>query len=287
MKTFHLHSFLTGNLCIQNMFKRNAICAGVFVVAMGAPSVFAQCDPSSAGNFTDTEFNTGADGSSTGGVDDNGGWNEEAPYPYMEAGQKIIGDSFRVKGVVGTYVNPANTNVSRDMDWIRFSVPEGCAISATLSMSDRNGIPVNGSNVRSVLFIKQGSDPDTALDLYGADGGCPHQLTWWSGGDRYTDQIPVTAGDVLIIVTTPFDNQSPIPLAHGGPMSYGLNVTIHSFTPCIGDVDGSGQVDSADVASVLLSFGPCDWCEGQDLDQSGEVDNGDVALVLLNMGQCQ
>jgi len=219
MKTFHLYSFLTGPVCIQNMFKRPALCAGVFVVAMGTPSVFAQCDPSSAGNFTDTEFNTGADGSSTGGVDNNGGWNEEAPYPYMEAGQKIIGDSFRVKGVVGTYVNPASTNVSRDMDWIRFSVPEGCAISATLSMSDRNGIPVNGSNVRSVLFIKQGSDPDTALDLYGADGGCPHQLTWWSGEDRYTDQIPVAEGDVLIIVTTPFDNQSPIPLAHGGPMS--------------------------------------------------------------------
>ncbi|MSR34468.1 MAG: hypothetical protein EXS12_06700 [Phycisphaerales bacterium] len=254
---------------------------------MGTPSVFAQCDPSSAGNFTDTEFNTAADGSSTGGVDDNGGWNEEAPYPYIEAGQKIIGDSFRVKGVVGTYVNPASTNVSRDMDWIRFSVPEGCAISATLSMSDRNGIAVNGSNLRSVLFIEQGSDPDTALDLYGGYGGCPHQAMAGGPGDTHPDQIPVAAGDVLIIVTTPVDNQSPIPLAHGGPMSYGLNVTIHSYAPCTGDLDGSGEVDAGDLSQILLSYGPCNWCEGEDLDFSGDVDAGDVGLMLLQMGPCQ
>lgn len=283
MKPFHLYSFLTGTFCIQNMFKRNAICAGVFVVAMGTPSVFAQCNSNGAGNFTDTEFNTGANGSSTGGVDDNGGWNESAPYPFLEAGARIPGESFRVKGVVGTYLNSSGFR-SRDMDWIRFSVPEGCSISVTLSMSDRNGIPVNGNTLYSLFFIEQGSDPDTAVDLYGAYGGCPHQIKLQSAGGFYTDQIPVAAGDVLIIVTTPFDSPAPLPPVYNGPMSYGLDVTVHSYQTCIGDLDGSGEIDSADVAEVLLSMGCSAWCEAPDVDFSGVVDSGDLAIVLLNIG---
>lgn len=54
---------------------------------------------------------------------------------------------------------------------------------------------------------------------------------------------------------------------------------------CFGDIDGSGAVDSGDVALALLDFGPCPGC-GADLDQTGEVDFGDIALVLLSAGPC-
>jgi hypothetical protein len=55
---------------------------------------------------------------------------------------------------------------------------------------------------------------------------------------------------------------------------------------CFGDLDGSGEVDSGDVALALLDSGACPGCPG-DLDGSGEIDSGDVALILLSSGACQ
>ena len=66
-----------------------------------------------------------------------------------------------------------------------------------------------------------------------------------------------------------------------------LHVTALSdqISCCVADLDGSGQVDSNDVALVLLDFGVCDGC-ATDQDGSGMVDSGDVALILLNSGDC-
>jgi len=78
------------------------VASAAFFVSGGA---FAQCDSDTAGTFTDTAFDSGADCSSTGGVDDNGGWNQldaNGDYMYMELGDHAPGDSFRVKGIVGT-----------------------------------------------------------------------------------------------------------------------------------------------------------------------------------------
>ena len=50
-----------------------------------------------------------------------------------------------------------------------------------------------------------------------------------------------------------------------------------------GDLDGSGTVDSGDLALMLLDYGPCTACPA-DLDGSGTVDFGDVALLLLLFG---
>ena len=58
------------------------------------------------------------------------------------------------------------------------------------------------------------------------------------------------------------------------------------LTPCLGDLDGSREVDAADVSITLLDFGDCAGCAA-DLDNSGTVDSGDVSLVLINSGACQ
>ena len=66
-----------------------------------------------------------------------------------------------------------------------------------------------------------------------------------------------------------------------------LHVTALSdqISCCVADLDASGQVDSNDVALVLLDFGVCGGC-ATDQDGSGMVDSGDVALILLNSGAC-
>jgi hypothetical protein len=62
-------------------------------------------------------------------------------------------------------------------------------------------------------------------------------------------------------------------------------LSLASCNACFGDIDGSGVVDSGDIAFALLDFGPCPSCPS-DLDGSGETDFGDIALILLSTGPC-
>ena len=54
-----------------------------------------------------------------------------------------------------------------------------------------------------------------------------------------------------------------------------------------GDLDGDGDVDAADLALLLGSWGPVDPCPPYvpaDLDQDCDVDAADLALLLGNWG---
>ena len=81
----------------------------------------------------------------------------------------------------------------------------------------------------------------------------------------------------------------PLPLGSGdlalapnlGPVAGQQFVTV--LIAPEGDLDGSGTVDSGDLALMLLDYGPCTACPA-DLDGSSTVDFGDVALLLLLFG---
>ena len=51
------------------------------------------------------------------------------------------------------------------------------------------------------------------------------------------------------------------------------------------DLDGSGAVDTGDLAMALLEFGPTSGGNA-DIDGQGSVDFGDIALILLDFGVC-
>ncbi len=55
-------------------------------------------------------------------------------------------------------------------------------------------------------------------------------------------------------------------------------------TPCIGDIDGSGAVDGADLGLLLSAWGTDD--AQADLDGSGTVDGADLGLLLSAWGAC-
>lgn len=50
-----------------------------------------------------------------------------------------------------------------------------------------------------------------------------------------------------------------------------------------GDFDGDGDIDAADLAALLNSWGPCTGCAA-DLDGNGQVDAADLAGVLNGWG---
>ena len=51
-----------------------------------------------------------------------------------------------------------------------------------------------------------------------------------------------------------------------------------------GDLDGDGRVTTADIALLLLEFGPCAGACPADLDGDGYVTTGDIAFMLLLFG---
>ncbi len=54
---------------------------------------------------------------------------------------------------------------------------------------------------------------------------------------------------------------------------------------CPGDLDGSGKVDTDDLAIVLGSFGRCSRCD-EDFNGDGYVDEDDVDILMANWGTC-
>ena len=276
-------------------FTYGFVASAALFVAGGA---FAQCDPDTAGDYTDTEFDSGADCSPTAGVDNNGGWNQldaNGDYMYLEAGDHAPGDSFRVKGVVGTYNSSCDggNNNSRDLDWIRFSVTEPCYVTITLSMSDSAGVPLDGVNLYDLFFMEQGSDPDTAIDLIGEYGldGCPHNMLYTFPNGQQQARFPVAAGELLLIVTTPFE-PTPDVTVYGGLMSYGLDVGITGYdnvscttatNDCITTSESAGCSDGA-CCELVCGFVPgcCDSAWDADCVTEGVTSCGNFIYACEN-----
>lgn len=71
-----------------------------------------------------------------------------------------------------------------------------------------------------------------------------------AGGARFT-------GTGIFMVNTQICGNSPSNLA-GGYVDEGGNVIKTDCPPtCTADIDGSGEVDGADVSLLLLDWGPC------------------------------
>jgi hypothetical protein len=64
-----------------------------------------------------------------------------------------------------------------------------------------------------------------------------------------------------------------------------LTLTCTPDAPCPADIDGNGAVDSADLGSLLSSWGTCSGCAA-DLDGNGAVDSADLGSLLSSWGAC-
>jgi hypothetical protein len=53
--------------------------------------------------------------------------------------------------------------------------------------------------------------------------------------------------------------------------------------PIAGDIDGDGDVDTADLLALLAAWGPCGDCP-EDIDGNGTVNTADLLILLANWG---
>ena len=80
-----------------------------------------------------------------------------------------------------------------------------------------------------------------------------------------------------------FSTDDPDPLA-----DIDLNALTVSGDLCGSDLDGSGDVDTEDILSLLAAWGPCrpgPKCQA-DLDASGAVAFRDLLGLLSTWGEC-
>lgn len=115
-----------------------------------------------------------------------------------------------------------------------------------------------------------------------------------TGSGSVADTVAVPAPSPL--VNMPFDLPTVLPpgstahLLMNGTFSQGTaqisastSLVATGARTCAADLDGSGEVDAADLGSLLVLFG---GSGAGDLDGSGEVDAADLGSLLVQFGPC-
>ena len=206
-----------------------------------------------------------------------------------------------------------------DGDGLRDVVASCGAIAASYPSGSRptgvalRGAPASGSGstaslLRPAMPIDVGSSSaqGTGIELIDADadGALDIVLSWQDGSPAFGGAavVPVreqrvsgglTLGSQLQFAYSGVSQlrrltaTSVVTLRSSASLTGGSDLVQDDFAaaPIEGDFDGDGYVTNADVALMLLNFGPCEGvpCVG-DLDFTGEVDTGDLAYLLLLFG---
>ncbi len=131
---------------------------------------------------------------------------------------------------------------------------------------------VGVSNVDIELSLDGGATWPTVIAAATADDG----LFTWNIPSTYTTQ-----GRVRVVARDALGNTG-----NTGSNASGADLFINAPPPpCIGDANGSGTVDFADITAILANYGSAGppFNTG-DADGSGVVDFGDITAVLANWG---
>lgn len=158
------------------------------------------------------------------------------------------------------------------------------------------------SSDSSILFVGHGSDATVRSFLIDGETGQPTPT-----GYVFDVGIQGELGDLMVLddyllVTDNYYDQRGLycfdVLPNGNFTMNGTIVDSQGIgpreivgwsPPCVGDLDGDGDVDLADLALLLASYGLCVGDPGYvpqaDLDQDGCVALSDLALLLASYGQ--
>ena len=126
------------------------------------------------------------------------------------------------------------------------------------------------------------------VNISGDNGASWHQafMTTDSASEWQSAQIVVstvmTPPDVLLIQFTLSDNPNNS-ITEGGIDAIVIERTVCEQGGIIGDLNGDGLVNGADLTIVLANWGKCNGCPA-DLNFDNIVDGADLTIVLANWG---
>jgi hypothetical protein len=137
------------------------------------------------------------------------------------------------------------------------------------------GIPFTGAWSLGVEYVREGR-----THVPQAVGGSSHGALWWNGADSWSSELLLAndshaaahsispAGEIVVLGKTchPADGSlSPIRVVARGT---------------VGDLNGDGPVDAADLSILLIAWGTSN--PFADFNADGLVDAADLAIFLLN-----
>ena len=184
---------------------------------------------------------------------------------------------------------------------LSFGSDTHAAVGMQTTASNAGGSGDNAAMITQMLTLANAGS--VGLVVKGMQNG--EQRGWMLIGgrfqsDRRAESITpsnllarAAAGSELTYTVVPAGSQERIGVDRdadgfydGDEMDAGSDAANGADTPqiCRGDLDGSGAVDSGDVAMLLLSWG--EFGGPADQDRSGVVDAGDLALIMLDFGAC-
>ena len=182
----------------------------------------------------------------------------------------------------GVFANSSSNNLLDDTTY-------GCQLS--IDNSNVGGVSGDSANPGSGCGVTTGIEIKIPLVLTGWSSGDIKVMAFINGGghDYASNQVlgslPAGSGNLGGNGTGGWDGTVHVDFSAIAGNQYFSTADADTCAACFGDLDGSGDVGSGDVALLLLDYGPCPGCQA-DLDGSGNVDFGDVALVLLSTGPC-
>ena len=81
--------------------------------------------------------------------------------------------------------------------------------------------------------------------------------------------------------------QNGLPFDFSPPSSMTFNFRLRLLEPdCLGDLNGDGQVNSADLGLLIALWGTDGSPQGADLNGDGNVDSADLGLLVALWGDC-
>ncbi len=140
-------------------------------------------------------------------------------------------------------------------------------LSGTLNLNDT---VFGGAYTRTITgTVKQGATTVGTITVSGIN----------SSSTTFSGDIPASATGAA---TIEWDGSSFL-LRKTNITLTGSNLAVGTVSMQNGDVDGSGEVDAADIDEVIANFGSGDDINS-DVDVSGEVDAADIDIVIANFG---
>ena len=119
-------------------------------------------------------------------------------------------------------------------------------------------------------------------------GGVRAEDTWEYDGTSWTELAVVPPGIRDQHVLAYFPDRMHMVL-HSG-YAGGANVLEDTWilTCCVGDLDGDGDTDHADLSELLAAWctheGDPNWNPNADLDGDGHVGHGDLGILIADWG---
>ncbi|MCA9286509.1 MAG: right-handed parallel beta-helix repeat-containing protein [Phycisphaerales bacterium] len=102
------------------------------------------------------------------------------------------------------------------------------------------------------------------------------EVTTDAAGDAtFSAMLPVVASAGSFVTST----ATLLPVGSTSEFSACLPIAVQ----LLGDLDGSGGIDGADLGALLGAWGPCSGCPA-DLNGDGAVDGADLGMLLANWG---